>query len=446
MQPDPMEKINKKIASNHFIRLLSDSSYLSFSLSVFLSQIAANTLTIVLIFLIFHITSSNFSVSILLFSILIPQIFISFLGGIMADIYNKKTIIIAGNVLRALALLIIFFNYKNTLVIYSTAFLISSITQFYVPAESSLIPTLVKREMLVAANSIFGVSFFGSILIGYVFAGPAITIFGRANVFLLLAGIFIIAALCAIFIQTKKIKNFAEKIMSPSYVKKSISQEFKESFLLLKKNGKVKDAFFLLIFSQIIIFILATLIPGYAKNILQIPAEDVSVILFAPAAIGMVIAAFLLGSILNKYPKRRLMSIGIFISGAVLMLFPATSKLVARELIEIINSFLPMLFAVNIFNLVFILALFAGLANALIFVPSQAIIQETIPHNFTSKIYGLLFSLIGIFSIPPIMIAGGVADAVGVGAVLLWIGLSIIVIGLLREKILQPLVSIFFIK
>src|SRR3989344_3207985 len=324
-----MEKINKKIASNHFIRLLSDSSYLSFSLSVFLSQIAANTLTIVLIFLIFHITSSNFSVSILLFSILIPQIFISFLGGIMADIYNKKTIIIAGNVLRALALLIIFFNYKNTLVIYSTAFLISSITQFYVPAESSLIPTLVKREMLVAANSIFGVSFFGSILIGYVFAGPAITIFGRANVFLLLAGIFIIAALCAIFIQTKKIKNFAEKIMSPSYVKKSISQEFKESFLLLKKNGKVKDAFFLLIFSQIIIFILATLIPGYAKNILQIPAEDVSVILFAPAAIGMVIAAFLLGSILNKYPKRRLMSIGIFISGAVLMLFPATSKLMA---------------------------------------------------------------------------------------------------------------------
>ena len=426
-----MKTILSKFSSNQIISLLLDSSYLPFVLSVFFSQIAFNMLTIVLIFLVFHLTSSNFSVSVLLFCILIPQILLSFIGGIVADVSNRKQILILGNLLRAAALIILFFNLKSVFIIYLVALIISVISQFYVPAESPLIPSLVNREKLVGANSIFGMGLFGSILIGYVLAGPAINTLGRAPVFILLAFIFLLASIFAFLIPSEKIKQISEKTRAAD-LKKSIGRELRESSSILVKYREVGDAFFLLIFSQMIIFIIATLIPGYAKTILEIPAEDLSIILFAPAAFGMVVSAILIGSFFTKSHKKNLINFGIFLSGLVLLLLPFTSRIIGRGIVHFLNLFLPRLVELNVFNFVILLAFLAGFANALIFVPSQALIQGTVPQDFRSKIYGLLFALIGVFSLVPILIAGGVADLLGVGAVLAIIGIGILLIGSTR--------------
>lgn len=432
-----MKKVVSSISGNQFFELLSSPPYLYFSLSVFFSQVAFNMLNVVLIFLIFHLTSSNFAVAMLLFAILFPQIILSFIGGVVADKYSKKRILVMGNFLRAAVLFILFFFYRSPLVVYIVTLLISGITQFYVPAESSLIPNFVKQDRLVAANSIFGISLFGSILIGYILAGPVVSTFGRSNAFLILSVIFLLAGFLASIIPQKKVE--LDQDVTLSIVKKSIGQEFKNSFSLLAKTKKVIDAFFLLIFTQIIIFILATLIPGYAKSILQIPAEDVSIIIFAPAAFGMIAASIGMGSVFHKATKEKLMSLGIFISGASLMLLPFTSRILARGFIITINSFLPKLINLNVFNFVLVLAFLAGFANALIFIPSQAVIQEAVPEDFRSKIYGLLFALIGVFSLLPIIVAGGVADRVGVGAVLFSLGVFIIALGFLRQRFMRAL-------
>lgn len=428
-----MNTILSKIFRNQIVILLLDKSYFPFVLSVFFSQIAFNMLTIVLIFIVFFITSSNFSVSILLFCILIPQILLSFIGGIFADISNRKQIIILANLLRAIALLILFFNINSVFMIYMVALIVSIISQFYVPAESPLIPVLVAKDKLVPANSIFGMGLFGSILIGYVLAGPAMSALGRSSIFLLLAFLFLLAALFAFFIPNEKIKQVSKKTRA-SDLKKSIVEELKESSSILVKYRTVGDAFFLLIFSQIIIFIIATLIPGYAKTILEVPAEALSIMLFAPAALGMVISAILIGSYFEKTNKENLYNLGIIISGLVLLLFPFTSKIIGRDIVQFFNLFLPRIIELNIFNFVLVLAFMAGFANALIFVPSQALIQGTVPSDFRSKIYGLLFALIGIFSLVPILIAGGIADIFGVGAVLAVIGVIILLIAFARVR------------
>ncbi len=430
-----MDRLKSKAASNHFVVLLCNRPFLYFSLSVFASQIAFNMLTIVLIFLVFFLTNSNFSVSILLFMLLIPQIFISFLGGVIADVADRKMIFLVGNLLRAAVLLLLFFNSQSVFVVYFVTFLVSTITQFYVPAESSVIPSLVDHDQLVAANSIFGISFFGSVLIGYVLAGPIVTALGRSNIFLVLAILFVIAAVFAHFIPKQKIKK-EDVSFDFNLIRRSIRSELHESYTVIRHTPRVGNAFLLLIFSQIVIFILATLIPGYAKTIIHVPAEDLSLVLFAPAAIGMVIAGLLIGGVFHKSEKEKLMSIGVFMSGAVLCLLPATSQIFSQSIVGTMNLFMPKLLNLNVFNFVLLLAFFAGVANALIFIPSQAIIQEAVPEAYRSKIYGLLFSLIGVFSLLPIIVAGGVADLIGVGSVLFLIGLLIIIIGAIREKIL----------
>lgn len=418
-----MKNIFDKLAHNHMLSLLFNPQYLSFSLSVFSSQVAYNMLTIILIFLVFSLTNSNFAVSILLFTILLPQIAFSFLGGVIADKNDKKKIIILGNALRAIVLVVLFINYTSVALVYLISFIISTITQFYVPAEAPIIPTIVPREKLVAANSIFGISLFGSILIGYILAGPIVTLVGKNNVFMVLALLFGIATFFAIFIPKQ---NKISKEISQEAVSGTIIHEFKSSFSLLSKTVSVIDAFFLLIVSQMIIFVLATLIPGYATQLLQIPAESVSLVIFAPAAIGMALTALLIGGVFHKAKKSTLSGIGIFLSGIVLMLLPFTARIFSHAILHI-----------DMYKFVLILAFAAGVANALIFIPSQAVIQENTPENFRSKIYGLLFALIGVFSLVPILIAGGLADLVGVGVVFFVIGLLIVLLGFTRGRIFK---------
>lgn len=413
-----MRFLKDRIALSEFASLFTNSNYLYFTLAVVFSQLAFNTTYVVLLFLVFHLTSSSFAVSMLILVLIFPQIFLSFLGGIIADHYDKRLIIVGGNILRALVLLPIFYFNNSLALIYIVTFIISVLTQLYVPAEAPLIPRLVNREKLVTANSVFGMGFFATVLLGYVLAGPLIQMVGRAEVFLVLSLLFAVAGLFS-FLLLKK-ESLREKEKEEKYTIRSANSAFftqlKECYLLLKNVNDIGAAFFLLAFSQIVVLVLATVVPGYAKTILNVPAEVLSLLLFAPAALGMIISALLIGSVFSKSNKDKLMNYGIFASSFVLCAFPFTSAF---------NGSLTLYLTLSI-------AFIAGFANALVFVPSQAILQEKTPLGQTSKIYGLLFSLVGVLSIPPIVIAGGLADVVGVGSVLMGMGIVVLIIGLIR--------------
>jgi hypothetical protein len=46
-------------------------------------------------------------------------------------------------------------------------FLISSVTQFFAPAEQAAIPLLVRRENLMSANALFTTTMMGSLIVGF---------------------------------------------------------------------------------------------------------------------------------------------------------------------------------------------------------------------------------------------------------------------------------------
>lgn len=416
-----MGNIVRKFTSSDFIQVLVHPPYLFFSLSVVFSQIAFNMANVVLIFLVYFLTSSNFLVSIILMLTLLPQILLSFFGGIVADLRSKKQILVFGNILRAVVLVVLYFGYTSLPVIFIVAFLLSVITQFYTPAEAPIIPHLVQKKHLVAANSIFGLTLFGSILLGFVLAGPTVDLLGRSAVFLVISGLFLCACVFALLIPSNLFSTTQEGhnySLKTAIVKDTLGSYLKESYRLIKTTRSVTAAFLLLICSQVIIFILAIMVPGYAKTVLIIPAEKVSLVLFAPAAFGMLATAIFTGTVLSKFNREKLMCMGIFLSGIALLLFPFMSNSTGGAL----------LLSVGISPLVMVgfLALVAGIGNALIFIPAQTTIQEKIPEDFRSKVYGLLFALIGAFSVIPIVAVGGLADVIGVGTVLITVGIAVL--------------------
>lgn len=420
-----MGNLVKKFTSSDFIQVLIHPPYLLFSLTVIFSQIAFNMANVVLIFLVYFLTGSNLLVSMILIVSLLPQILLSFFGGIVADLRNKKDILVYGNLLRAAVLVTLFFGHKSLPAIFIAAFVASVVTQFYTPAEAPVIPKLVKKNHLVAANSIFGLTLFGSILLGFVLAGPTVDLLGRSVVFLVVAGLFAFAALCAFLIPGSLFSTTSAGHtykLKTAVVKDTFSSYLFESYKLIKTTREVTASFLLLIISQVIIFVLAVMVPGYAKTVLMLPVERVSLALFAPAALGMVITAVTVGSVGSHLNREKLMNVGVFTSGIALVLFP----LVTSDIFKYAVGVLP---GLSMLHAVAFLAFFAGAGNALIFIPSQTTIQEKIPENFRSKVYGLLFALIGAFSVFPIIIVGGLADVIGVGTVLVTVGVAVLLGG-----------------
>lgn len=404
---------------NNFLSVLTKPTFLSFSLSVIFSQIGFNMMNVSLIFLIYKITTSNFSVSLLVLSFLLPQLFFSFLGGIIGDAKNKRKILITGNLIRAFALLMLFFFHNSLGALYLTAIVVSVVTQFYVPAETPMIPHLVRKGQLLTANAIFGVCLFGSILVGYIFAGIALHYLGASGAILITSIMFFGAAICIMLLpnivpSTRKLRIPGGIIANVSHLYKLSWKEFVLCLEIIKKKRNAADSLIFLALSQVIILVLATIVPGYARTTLGILPEDTSIYIFAPAGVGMILSALIIGSLFSQKSKQFIMNTGILLSSIVLLFFSA---------VDFQNK-------LNVLHATILITFFAGVANSCIFVPAQTIIQTDIADEYRSKIYGLLYAVVGAIALLPIILAGLFADVLGVRAVLIGISVLLLAIGL----------------
>ncbi|MDO8269825.1 MAG: MFS transporter [Candidatus Levybacteria bacterium] len=411
----------KSSPTNNLLPLLLRPQFVVFSLSVIFSQIAANMLSIVLIVLTYNLTHSNFAVSILVMTFLLPQVFFSFLGGIIADAKNKRKILLFGNIARALVLVLFFFVKDTLAFIYLFMLIIAVLTQFYIPAEAPLIPHLVRRQQLLAANAIFGVCLFGSILVGYVVAGPAMRIFGSSGVFLFMAGLFALAFLCVQLMpdvapSVRKLRTKKTMTANAFHLYHLVWKEFRDVLKILNDKKNVASSLLFLALSQVIILVLATVVPDYAQKTLHIPSEDISLVIFAPAALGMLLSSLLIGSRFTKNSHEKLISVGIFLSSIVLFLFAA---------IDLQNYF-------NLVALSIVITFIAGIANACIFIPAQTIVQSHVGNKSLSKVFGLLYLAVAILAFAPIIMTGVFADVLGVRAVLLGIGIMLLSLGFVK--------------
>src|SRR5690606_35489666 len=148
-----------------------------------------------------------------------------------------------------------------------------------------------------------------------VLAGPLIQLFGRSEIFLIISVLFVISAFFAVMLPDRKKKGPDIKGSFVMNVIRFYHEDFKASARLLRQKDNVGASFFLLIFSQAIIFVLASIIPDYAESILRVPAEDLSVLLFAPAALGMIVASFLFGGRVGRQNQKVIATSGVFLSG-----------------------------------------------------------------------------------------------------------------------------------
>lgn len=411
---------------NPIFKVLLIPSFLYLIISQFFSQLAINLLNFVLLLVVFDLSKSNFAVAGVVLSFTIPSIIFGILAGVYVDKWNKKHVLVYTNILRAVGVFPLIFVSKELSLVYLLSFIVSVITQFFIPAEAPIIPHLVKKKLLLSANAWYSMCIFGSIIIAFALSGPLVLFLGTVNVFALITTLYAVSALSAALIGFKHDdkENPLEKV--------NLLEEVKDAFSLMAKKNKVYHSLFLLTLLQTLILVIAVIGPGYATNVLNIKVEEFPLLFVTPAVLGMAAGAIIIGNFLHKKSKQGLAKLGLLIFGLVMLVFPYGSFIISQEFVTKFNSFLPSSMNINSTHLMLLMAVVIGFSFSLIFVPSTTILQEETTDRQRGKIYGSLNTLIGVVSIIPVLGVGFLSDIIGVEKVISGIGFSVICLALVR--------------
>ena len=88
-----------------------------------------------------------------------------------------------------------FLSGGNLIAILLLNIFVSTVTVFFAPAEASMIPTLVPRRQLLAANGVFTLTLNASFALGFALLGPiVVTLSGAPALLLLVAALYFVAA------------------------------------------------------------------------------------------------------------------------------------------------------------------------------------------------------------------------------------------------------------
>lgn len=357
----------------------------------------------------------------------LPAIVFGSAAGIVVDRFSKKQMLIACNVIRAVLIVALPFLPKAFVVLLTMTFLVSTVTQFFAPAEAAAIPLAVGREGLMSANALFASSTMGGIIVGMTIGEPLFSwvkhSFGAASQEFLLGGLYLISAG---LIYTMRIKE-----AHPGSSGKNVHpwQDLKEGLRYVKHNHLVSNAMVQLTILYSVFAALQVLAIALSGKIGL--KETQFGFLLAAAGVGMVFGAAFLGHWGDRFHQKPLPLIGFLMMGFVLAMFAFVRQLWVG------------------FGLSAVFGFGASLING----PMQALIQEKTPESMRGKVFGLENNAINIALSLPLALTGPLTDAVskavgsddlGLRIVLLSLGFLVSVMGMAAwrhtRKVLQDVV------
>lgn len=111
--------------------------------------------------LVYEATGSKAALSMAIFVRGIPTLLLGPVGGALADRMDRKTLMVASDILRGLLILPILMVGSDGLVntIYAMVALKAVVSVFFQPAMASVLPSLVDRDRLIGVNSCFSLTF-----------------------------------------------------------------------------------------------------------------------------------------------------------------------------------------------------------------------------------------------------------------------------------------------
>lgn len=353
--------------------------------------------------LVYHLTESSFLLGLVAFCGLIPVLLLGMVGGWLADHLPRRRLFFTTQVLAMLqALTLAALTWSGHVAVWHIillALLLGCIHAAEIPARHSMLPGLVPREEMhnaIALNSsVFNLARF----LGPAIAGVLIGRIGEAGVFLINALSFAatLVALWAMGLESR-VRNGAPRPRGGVL----------DGFHYAWRDRTLRNAILLVSAVSLCASPYTVLMPVFARDIFQ-GGPDVLGYLLGAAGCGALLAALRLAGRSEGEGIQSWIALAAIAGGVALMAFSH---------LEIFALALPVLAA-------------AGFAVTTVIASTNTYLQLSAPDELRGRVMSLFSTL--FIGVAPLgnLLAGSLAEAIGVQAAMLLLGVGCLMAGML---------------
>ena len=382
------------------------------------SQLADKFLMFALLILTYSISRASLHGAALFLAYTFPSVFLSPLAGVHADRHDKKKLMFWTNTIRGLLVLLIplsrYVPYFQSVTwhLLLITFLFAAVGQFFAPAEAAAIPSIVGREELMAATSLFTSTVIVTLLFGVPLSTLAVRFLGTDAPYWVTAFLFVVAAGLVSGIRTE-----LRRPVTGAFPPMDFFRELRQGLGFIARRPLVRFAVVQLSITITVIFSVFVLAPQYMSTVLHLDSTDVYLFL-GPAVIGMLGTALFLGQFGRHYRRGDLLVWGLLSAGITLMLIGTLPHFLRQFAPSLLLSF-PVVFG-----------FIGGVEFGILFIPAFTVLQERTEADLRGRIFGAVFTVINAAVAVPILLAGALADMFGVNKVIFGMGSLLAITGL----------------
>ena len=419
--------------------VLRNRPFLLLWLAQVATQIGVNMVLYALTVVVLESSNLSSAVSGLFLTFLVPSVLFSALAGVYVDRIDRRLVLVVTNVLRALVLIGIWLVGGDIVMVLILNTVFSIVTVFFAPAEAAMIPVVVPREQLVAANGLFTLTLNGAFALGYALLGPLIVTLagGPAPVILLVAGLFGLGAVFCLTLPADPPAPQARPAARAAVTEASLAVtgvfgQLREGIAYIRENPATAWSLAYLGISASLIGVVAVLGPSFARDTLGLAAKDLIVVVL-PLGVGIVMGVLLLNNYGKYVARRRAIEVGLVLLGVLLLLLTVAGPV--SRILTGMGDQVPIVDLSALTSLVAIvvaIGFLAGVCYGIVAISAQVQLQEDIPADVRGRVFGVLNMLISVASILPIIVVGPIADIpqIGTTGVILAVAVFVVVSGI----------------
>lgn len=373
-----------------FAGVLQCPGFVVLWLSEALSLVGDRLIMVALVTLVYDRTQSAGAVGLLMVLKSIPALALGSVAGACVDRWNRKWVMVASNLLQGLIVLLIPIV-PGIAFVFIAYLVMSTVSQFFVPARASTIPDLVSPEALIAANSLFAIAFVGAIAIGPAIGTWIAESYGLAAAFYVDAGTFLVPAIAVGLLSIPHRQRQLDQI--------SLGADLREGFTFVCSNPIVLAALMVITVAFLIIGTLSVTGVVIIHDVLGLETSKFGILMSAMGG-GMIVGAIAANGLSRHFERIWLAAVGAVLMAIGIAALPWSPNLP-----------LALVFGVMI-----------GLGMTLVQVNAQTILQ-TASENLRGRLMGISQALMGCATLLASALSGILVERAGPVVVLGGIGL-----------------------
>ena len=363
--------------------------------------------TIALFALLWRLTGSESAIGLLMVARFLPTVFMGSLAGVVADRFNRRTIMIVSDLLRALVVLGFLFvrRPEQVWMVYALTVAQLALSTFFEPAKTAAIPSVVPARDLIAANAITSVTWSAMLTLGAAIGGIATGWFGTDVSFVLDSLTYLLSA---VLVARVSLPKRAAPPKTPLTVGKALGitdtvdgaryvwhRPRVLALLLVKPAWGIGGG-------------ILTLLPVFGEKIFPVGGKGATGIgvLYAARGIGTAIGPFVARRLSGETNRRMQNTIGIsFLIGG--LFYVAFGR------------------ATNFFLALALLAL-AHMGGSVLWVYSTVLLQSTVEDEFRGRVFATELALLTLALAASNYVTGELLDRFGYSPRAVTVGIGIL--------------------